>query len=195
MADLAADTRNAFDFIEKLYFETSYLIKEVEGQLQEEEPSFVILRPSGYQVTAFHSVGLETGNVRWWLRKVVSVGFVEEEATKLVKGQTISPIHDLLRVLFLTIVLHSEELREPTAFFGLIDDVTNKNTAYTKFEHLMWEFPSSWGKMFDKPPKLDYEDGYCALRGQFNKVKLYSLKSSEDVRKKLVEPMLEMYRR
>ena len=39
-SELIAQTRLAFEFIQKLYFEISYLIKEMEGLLAEEEEEF-----------------------------------------------------------------------------------------------------------------------------------------------------------
>ena len=71
MSDLVEQTRNAFEFIDKLFLETSYLIKEVEGQLQLMPEEFVILRPSGYGVTSLTSTGLEAQNVKLWVRKRV----------------------------------------------------------------------------------------------------------------------------
>jgi len=40
--ELITQTQLAFDFIQKLYFEVSYLIKEVEGQLAQEEEGFML---------------------------------------------------------------------------------------------------------------------------------------------------------
>ena len=194
MPDLATETRNAFEFIEKLYFETSYLIKEVEGQLQEEEERFVIVRPSGYQVSAVHSDGLEPANVKSWLRKVVAVAFVPEAATSLVKGQTATPLDDRLRVLFLVISFFAEGLREPTAFFGVVRGLQSRRGPDSKLERLMWRFPALWQQMFVKPPTLDFEDGTRSMKGKFKKLGLYSLTDSEEVRKKVVAPMLSMYR-
>ena len=194
MSDLATETRNAFEFIEKLYFETSYLIKEVEGLLQEEEERFVIVRPSGYQVSAVHSDGLEPSYVRSWLRKVVAVAFVPEAATSLVKGQTITPLNDELRVLFLVIPFFADGLREPTAFFGSVRSIKSRGGPDSKLERLMWRFPALWQKMFVKPPTLDFEEGTRSMKGKFKKLGLYSLTDSEEVRKKLVAPMLALYR-
>ncbi len=41
-SELATQTRNAFDFVQKIYFELSYLIKEVEGLLQQQDDNFII---------------------------------------------------------------------------------------------------------------------------------------------------------
>ena len=50
-SEVATQIKNAFDFIQKLYNESSYLIKEIEGQLGESDLRFQILRPSGYGIT------------------------------------------------------------------------------------------------------------------------------------------------
>ena len=50
--DLIEQTYLAFDFIQKLYLEVSYLIKEIEGNLQEEKEKFIIGKPGGgYAIT------------------------------------------------------------------------------------------------------------------------------------------------
>ncbi len=194
MSDLAEQTRNAFDFIDKLFLETSYLIREVEGQLNQTSESFVIIRPSGYGVTTVSSTGLETKNVGAWLRKRVSVAFVPESMTDLRGGQTHTGFTEELKVLFLTVVFRAEELKEPTVFFGFADDIVNKNKNYKKFEHLLWEFAASAFNMFNSGPKIAFEDGYCSIKGKVRKLKLYSLETNDDVRSKLVEPMTRMYR-
>ena len=57
--DIVMQTKNAFDFVQKLFFEVSYLIKEIEGMVQQETEEFVIVKPSGYHVTTRTSTGLE----------------------------------------------------------------------------------------------------------------------------------------
>ena len=68
-AEIAKQTKLAFDFIQKLYLETSYLIKEVQGILEQEDEEIQILRPSGYGITTFRSIGLESGVVNWCIKK------------------------------------------------------------------------------------------------------------------------------
>ena len=81
-SELAIQTRNAFDFVQKLYFEISYLIKEVEGLLQQQDDNFVILRSGGYSVTNRTSSGLEPMNVELWLSKTFTVFFCPENICK-----------------------------------------------------------------------------------------------------------------
>jgi len=194
MSNLAEQTHNAFEFIEKLFLETSYLIKEVEGQLQQMPEEFVILRPAGYVVSTVTSTGLEAAGVRKWLRKRVAVAFLPEESTEVRAGQTHTPFSDDLRVLFLTIALNARELIEPAAFFGYVNRIKNKNKNYKKFESILWEFPGFAIKMLNSGPKISFDDGYCSMSGEVKKLKLYSVKTNEDVRKKLVEPMVKLYR-
>jgi hypothetical protein len=75
--EIVEQTRLAFEFIEKLYLEASYLVKEIEGMLAEEEEKFIIGRPSGYGVTTRSSTGLEPNFVRLWLLKKFGVFFVD----------------------------------------------------------------------------------------------------------------------
>lgn len=49
--DVATQIKNAFDFIQKLYNESSYLIKEIEGQLSESKYLFQLLKTSGYSIS------------------------------------------------------------------------------------------------------------------------------------------------
>ena len=73
---LMEQTNLAFDFIQKLYLEVSYLIKEIEGILHEEEEKFIIGRPSGYGISARSSTGLESNNVGLWLLREFAVFFI-----------------------------------------------------------------------------------------------------------------------
>ena len=76
-------TKLAFDLIQKLYHEVAFLIKEIEGQLSEEDENFVIGKPGGYQVTYKSSTGLEQVNVNKWLPRTMGVFFVPEEMMEL----------------------------------------------------------------------------------------------------------------
>ena len=77
--ELVQQTKLAFDFIQKLYFETSYLIKEIEGILSEK--GFVIGKPRGYQISTRNSMGLESNLVNLWLLRKFGVFFCEKEKT------------------------------------------------------------------------------------------------------------------
>ena len=73
----------AFDFVQKLFLEVSYFIKEVEGLLLEE--SFIIGRPKGYQISARSSLGLEPVSVNMWLLRRFAVFFAERDKITTVR--------------------------------------------------------------------------------------------------------------
>jgi len=191
---LEEQTRNALQFVQKLYIEISYLIKEVEGLLHREEEEFVIGRPSGYGVTSGKSTGLEPANVDGWLSKAFTVFFVPDKQSKLQGGTTITPFHDDLKVLLLDIELEGKKSKTPRVLAGVLTDIRPKKADYTKFEHLMFEFVYAREKIFALAPNVSYEDGYTAMHGKLFSVPLFSITSSDDVAQKIVEPMLALYR-
>lgn len=119
---IVEQTKLAFDFIQKLYFEVSYLIKEVEGILAEEKENFVIGRPSGYSVNYRSSTGLEPQNVNLWPVRKMSVFFVPESDSGIRSGKTITPFTSKLKILYLRIILDDKELVEPSIYFGVLFD-------------------------------------------------------------------------
>lgn len=129
----------AFDFIQKLYLETSYLIKEIEGILHEEEEQFVIGKPSGYAVSTRSSSGLESNNVALWLNRKFAVCFIPANKTEVKGGQTITKFTDDLRVLYLRILLQDKSISEPAVYSGVLFDIAKKPHAehITKFERFM----------------------------------------------------------
>ena len=192
---IATQTQKALEFLQKLYFEISYLIKEVEGFLGQEEESFLIGRPTGYAVTTKYSTGLERLNVAQWIPKMFTVFWVAEKDTKSSKGTTVTRFSDGLRLLLLHIDLDPKDREEPTLLAGVIHDIKNKReSSQKKFEHLMWEFAYNPHKIFAKLPNVSYEDGYCSFKGKFVQHKLLSINSSEDVKKKVVDRMLRLFR-
>jgi len=191
---LEEQTKNAFDFMSKLYFEISYLIKEVEGLLQREEERFVIGRPSGYGVTANKSTGLEPGNVDLWLYKSFTVFFVAEDETELVKGQTVTALHEKLKLLVLDVELVGKKSSHPRILAGCVHDIVDLKNSKTKFEQSMWEFSYNREKIFSALPFVNYQDSYMTMKGNFQELPLFTVNKSEDVVKKVVEPMLQIYR-
>jgi hypothetical protein len=193
--ELEDQTNKAFNFIQKLYFEASYLIKEVEGILQSEDEQFVIGRPSGYAVTTRTSTGLEPSNVELWLPKAFTVFFCPMEKTKIEKGQTLTIISDSLRLLVLDIELHGKNLNAPRALIGCISNIKCKKLSHVKkFEQLMWEFAYNRKKIYATIPKVEYEDINLSFTGRFLEKALFSINNSDDVLNKLVTPMLKLFR-
>jgi len=193
--DLLRQTKNAFDFVQKLYFEISYLIKEVEGLLEQEEGNFVIGRPTGYGVTTKTSSGLGSVYVDNWLPKTFTVFFGPQEKMELQKGGiTATPFDDSLKVLLLHIDVLGKTLPAPRLLIGCIYNIRNKRSDYKKFENLMSEFSYYNQKIFASLPDINYEDSYCSFNGYFIEYPLFSICNSDDVAQ-VVNQMLEIYRR
>ncbi|GFP18533.1 hypothetical protein HKBW3S03_00038 [Candidatus Hakubella thermalkaliphila] len=195
--EILRQTALAFDFIQKLYLEVSYLIKEIEGTLQEEDEKFVIGRPAGYGISARSSTGLESNNVSLWLLKKFAVFFVSEEKTKLERGQTITELHKDLKVLYLRIVLNDKNIDEPIVYLGVLYNIEKKPQAkgINKFESIMGYIEYNDDKIFKKPQEIDYEDAYVRLQGELIKNNLYDINDSQTLYDKIIKPSLELYRK
>jgi hypothetical protein len=194
--DIIEQTRLAFDFLQRLYIEASYLIKEIEGILKEEEEKFIIGRPAGYSISARSSTGLEANNVALWLLRKFAVFFVPENRTKQERGQTITTIDKTLKILYLRIVLNDNKLNEPAIYSGALFDMAIKQPGkwIKKFENAMGHLEYNDEKMFKVPEQIDYEDAYIKLRGEFIKNHLFDINDSQTIVKKIIKPSLELYR-
>jgi len=193
--EISAQTKAAFDFIEKLYLETSYLVKEIEGILYDEEEKFVIGRPSGYQVSTRMSSGLETNWVKLWLLKKFGVFFVPEKETKLKGGQTYTPMRDDLKVIYLRVVLDDPKETAPVVFSGVLHDIWNRpSDKISKFEHLMGAIQQKDDRIFANGKKVSYEDPSLRLKGRFLKNDLFEMTDSQTLVDKIVNPTLDLYR-
>ena len=193
---LAEQTNNAFEFVRKLYLEISYLIKETETLLQEENEKFVIGKPSGYSVTTRTSAGLEPSNVDLWLNKTFTVFFCSQSATEInpSQGQTVTHFTEDLKIMLLHVKLIEKGMAEPQIFFGAIKDIQCKNNAYDKkFEKLMWLFAARSEKIFNLSASK-YEDSYLSFTSKFDVQNLYDIKNSADIKNIIVEPALKIYR-
>lgn len=194
--EIVEQTKLAYDFLQKLFFEVSYLIKEMEGLLGEEDPPFVICRPSGYNMITRSSNGLEAGNVNFWLLRNLSVAFIPKEIESLVKGQTVTPLRPETKVLYVRIVLEDKEISEPMIYSGVMCDFHKKNDAGewpTKFEQLMTHFEYNERKVFANPGDIDFEDGRVRLKGKLFKTPLYDIDSSEALNEKIIQPVLKLF--
>jgi hypothetical protein len=191
--DITNQIRNAFDFIQKLYNESSYLIKEIEGQLGETEYRFQMLRPSGYSISARSSTGLEPNNVNLWLLRKFAVAFVEETNTEIQKGQNFTEINDNLRVLYFRIILDDKNQVEPQLFFGVFYEIKQFKDWVKKFENLMGNFEYVDSKLFAKFPNIDYEDNTFKIKGKFKKVDLLDINSSSELIEKVINPAIKLY--
>lgn len=191
--EIKSQIKNAFEFIQKLYYECSYLIKEIEGQLAETDYHFQILRPSGYSVSTRSSTGLEQNNVYFWMPRKFSVAFVEEELTDVKKGQNITEINENLQVLYFKFILDEKNIKEPELIFGVFYKIEKNKDWVKKFEHLMGTFEYIDIKLFLELPNIDYADSIVKLKGVFKKVKLIDINSSLELQNKVIQPIIEMY--
>jgi len=190
-SEMALQIKNAFDFIQNLYNESSYLIKEIEGQLAENR--FQILKPSGYSVNTRSSTGLDQTNVNLWLLRKFSVAFVERFESDLSTSQTSTEINEQLRVLYFRITLDEKGLSEPKLVFGVFYDITKSKDWVKKFENLMGQFEYVDNKMFAKFPDIEYGDSTFKLKGKFKKVNLLDINSSDELIEKVINPALKLY--
>jgi hypothetical protein len=195
-SELVEQTNMAFNFIQRLYLEVSYLIKEMEAMLSEEDEDFIIGKPSGYGITVRGSTGLEASNVDLWLIRKFAVFFVPKEHTEVKGGQQETKIHDDLKVLYLRIVLQDEKIDEPMIYSGVLHTIRNKGQAkgITKFENLMGHFEYH-DAIFKNPEKIEYEDAKTAFKGELVKNPLFEINSSEAIRQRIIKPSLDLYRR
>lgn len=194
--ELVAQTKLAFDFIQKLYYEVSYLIKEVEGLLAEEDEEFVFGRASGYAVTARSSNGLDPSLVNLWMYKKLAVFFIPKESTKIIKGQTITHFEDHPKILYFRIVLDDKDLNEPSVYYGVLTDIVKKKKTYPeKVEQIMASIEYNEAKLYSGGESINYEDAYSSFKGKLERINLFDLNTSEDVASKLVAPALELFRK
>jgi hypothetical protein len=186
----------AFDFVQKLYLETSYLIKEVEGILQQEEEKFIIGRPTGYGVTARSSIGLEPDNVSLWPMRGCAVFFVPKDKTKIERGQTITKIDGNLRVLYLRIVLNDKEIEEPAIYSGVLYNIQiMSRNRWTKFENVMGHIEYHVRKIVGNNGRINYEDPFIKIQGKLLRNYLFEINDSEAIHERIVKPSLKLYRR
>jgi len=186
----------AFDFIQKLFHEVSYLIKEVEGNLGRELEEFVIGKSSGYGIFAKSSLGLDPGGVDLWLRRKMSVFFVPKNVTK--DGSTTSTnINDDLKAIYLRIVLDDDSSGfEPVIYSGVIFNIKNTlgGTKLSKFENYPYHFEINEQKIFRGKEKFHYEDNYIAFDSELKKVNLFDITDSDAIMREIVEPTLSLFR-
>ena len=191
--DLSEQSRRAFDFIQKLYHEVSYMIREVESALADEEKKFVICKPGGYSISTVTSRGLEPVNVNQWLLRRFSVYFVPGEKTQTIGGTTKTEFRDDLKALFLRMVMDDKD-DPPGVFFGVLYNIVNKSATWQKFENLISHIEGQANKVFVDPRQIEYEDGSAKFSGKLLRKELFSINSSEDVKKQIIGPALGLFR-
>jgi len=196
-SEVINQTNLAFDFIQKLYIEVSYLVKEVAGILREEDERFIIGRPAGYSITTRSSTGLEPANVKLWVLRKFAVFFVPEDVTNQERGQTKTTIDKDLRVLYLRILLNDKTIKEPVIYSGVLRSIekTRQVKWPEKFEHIMGHIEYNDDKVFKDTEKVNYKDAYIELQGELIKNNLFEINDSEAILNRLIKPSLELYRK
>jgi hypothetical protein len=195
--EIIKQTKGAFDFLQKLYFEVSYIIKEVEGLLGEQPEEFIIGRPSGYGINTRSSTGLESNNVNLWLIRKLAVFFVPRASTEISGGMTNTQFSKDLKVIYLRITLDDKEMTEPVVKAGILYDLERKEvkSRLLKFENAMAHFEYNGNNFFKMLGNTDYEDNYLKFKVNMFERKLFDLNSGDDVAKMLVGPMVELFRK
>jgi len=189
-------TNLAFDFMQRLYLETSYLIKEVEGILQREEEKFIFGKPTGYGVTARSSTGLEQDNVNLWPMRGFAVFFVPKDKTKIERGQTITRIDEKLKVLYLRIVLNDKDIEEPAIYSGVLYNIQiTSRGKWNKFENVMGHIEYHVRRIVGNSERINYEDPFIKIQGKLIRNYLFEINDSEVILKRIVQPSLELYRK
>ena len=195
-SEIVQQTKLAFDFIQKLYFEVSYLIKEIEGLFAEEEEGFILCRPSGYNISSRSSNGLDSNLVHFWLTRKLSVALVKSESSPIVKGQTITKFEPETKLIYLRIILEDKDLPEPMLYWGVLYDFVKKTLPSkwpTKVEQLMTSIEYNEAKVFANQELIDYEDGYVSYKGKLFSIPLYDIDSSETIYEKIIKPVQQLY--
>jgi len=194
--EIIKQTRQVFEFQQKLYLEVSYFIKEIEGLLEKEEEEFVIARPGGYAITSNRSAGLEASNVELWPLRKMAVFFIPKENMQLKGGQTITPVSPKTRIIYLRIILDGKKLLEPVVYAGVLYNFKKKDKEFPeKVEQVMAHIEYHENQVFKDPKAILYKDGYLSFEGELFKQNLYDLDSSEEIYKKVVTPALRLFRK
>lgn len=194
--EIVEQTQRAFDFIEKLCLEVSYLIKEIEGLLSEEDEHFIIGRPSGYSITSRSSQGLEAANVHLWLLRKLAVFFVPEAETRTTGGTTNTKMEGN-KVLYLRIVLDEKDLAEPTILFGVLyglEKTTAPDEWPTKFEQIMTHLEYYETRAFKNPDAIKYEDPRFRFSGRLHRANLYDITDTEQLATTIIAPAVKLFR-
>jgi len=190
--EMAKQVNNAFDFIQTLYNESSYLIKEIEDQLGKN--GFQMLSPRGYSINARSSTGLEPNQVNLWLLRKFAVAFVEESNTNLQNGKNVTEITEKLKVLYFRVILNDKDQSEPQLIFGVLYDIKKKDKDWVKkFENIINLFEYKDNKLFARFPNIDYEDSNFGIKGKLAKVNLLDINSSDELKEKVIDPAIKLY--
>jgi hypothetical protein len=193
--------KQAFDVIQKLYFKTSYLIKEIEGMLAEEEEKFVIGKTSDIAISAKMSKGIEAIDIPQWIVGKLAVFYIPQKATQTrsdkICTQTFTKFGEKLKLIYLRFILNEKAMKEPYLCVGVLHDIIKKKQPKRWphiFEDVMLHLEDEDSKVFKKLNPIRYEDQYIKLKGKLSRVNLFDINGSDDIRKKIVQPAVKLFR-
>ena len=189
--NLENQTKNAIEYMDRLFYEISYLVKEIEGQLLKE--NFAIGLVNGYQVSSRTSSGLESHFVQYWMPKTFSVFFCEEGISETRGGQTFTKFKPDLKLLLIHIDISSLISKMPIIYFGVIHNIKPKISKWSKWEYAMIRFSYDHEKIFENLSKTEYSDNYFSFKRKFKSVPLFEIKDSESILTRIINPMIKMY--
>lgn len=191
--EISVQIKNAYGLLEKMFFEIANLIKEIEGNLIEQDEQFIIGRTTGYGMTTRGSAGLESSNIPNWLIRKIAVFFVPEAIATKSSGITTTPCKKDLKVIIVYFDLDHKDKGTPQIYFGILKNFEYKKKDYSKFEKFMWLFPERGETMF-KELKGRYSDNYFAFDKHIIQSSLLEINNSKTVKSKIIDPILKLYR-
>jgi hypothetical protein len=192
---LAEQTTAAFDYLERLYTETTFLIKELEGHLKQEKEEFLIGRGKGYSVNAYSSTSL--ASTEWWLYKKLSVFYAPKEHVVSTGRGTSTALKNGLKIVYLKILYREATIRTPKVLLGVISQIESANQTYKRMEDVITPFFDNllkWEKGESAMRERSFKDGYLAFQEKYFVRDLFDINSSNDVQEKLLKPVLVLYR-
>jgi hypothetical protein len=193
--------KQAFDVIQKLYFKTSYLIKEIEGMLAEEEEKFVIGKTSDIAISAKMSKGIEAIDIPQWIVGKLAVFYIPQKATQTrsdkICTQTFTKFGKKLKLIYIRFILNEKAMKEPYLCVGVLHDIIKKKQPKRwphTFEDVMLHLEDEDSKVFKKLNPIRYEGQYIKFKGKLFRVNLFDINDSDDIRKKIIQPAVKLFR-
>lgn len=191
---MVEQTKLAIESMVSLYVELSYLIKEIEGLLKQEDEEFVIGKPAGYGITTKGSTSLDQAEN--WLLKKFSVFFVPEEFTKEGRN-TVTEFKDGLKIIYLRFVLHDKNNTEPKIYIGVLKGLstnTEEKKWPDKVEHIMGHIEYNENKILKDISNINYEDKNLTIKGKLIEINFFDITNSNDIVDKLIKPAMKIFR-
>jgi hypothetical protein len=202
----AKQIKNAFDVIQKLYQESSSLIREITSLLSENEREFQLFS-DGDCICSRTSIGLEPKEVNAWALRKFAVAFVEKsivnlanlddsrtENLKLQNGlASCTKINENFKMLYFRFLLDAENQSEPQLIFGVFYDIKFYKDWVKKRGNILIAIEYADDKLFAQFPNVDYENDIFKLKGKLKKVNLPDINKTDKLIEKVVIPAIQMY--